>query len=134
MVGMTGKPPMAAAGELAGALAEIRAMTPERLKEIEDTTKKFYEGAEKYAAEREAAEKALTTLADDKAAHAAKIQADNADIEERNRLVTARENHVRGRERAADELQTEVTAREQAVADGERRLAATGKQLEEFTT
>lgn len=134
MVGLTtSKPPMVATGELAGALAELRGWTPEYLRQVEAATKDFYEGAEKYAAEKEAAEKALTALADDKAAHAAKAQADNADIAERNRMATDRENNLAASQRNIRETMKGLEAREQAVADAERRLAAARQQLEGFS-
>ena len=133
-VGMTGKVPTAAMGELAQTLAELREMSPKRLEEIAAQVRGFHEAQ----AAAETAQSEATARLDAADARDGVIRTAAADAEleaaARNRLVTQREVQVSARTDEIGERERAVATRERAVTDGERRLAAAGRQLEEFKT
>ena len=125
----SGKAPSSGVSELAGLLAEITALSPKHLKEIQKTTSEYHAAVKLAADERIAADAALAKLAEREKTHAAQVVADTDGLDARQIEISARESRAQHRESAMAAADEALSGREQSVTDAERRIARTREQL-----
>ena len=125
----SGKAPSSGVSELAGLLAEITALSPKHLKEIQKTTSGYHAARDAADARIAAADEAEAKLDKLAAAHHKQTKADTVALDARQVAVSAREGRAERREAEQTAADAALLERGQMVDDAERRIERVRSQL-----